>query len=154
MHVHAYHVIPSWTIDGEYIYIYIYLIYTAYVKLYVPLLDTSNSYNPIAVFSITIKWTCTHLWGDVWCYMSWWLSLGSYFVVTITMVTVSYHQIMTKSLQWTSQTFLTNVTNTVLLIFCIKATEHFLDYVATMWHVEIKQEPIQNAVHDSKFADT
>ena len=23
-----------------------------------------------------------------------------------------------------------------------------------MWHVEIKQEPIQNAVHDSKFADT
>ena len=54
MHVHAYHVIPSWTIDGEYIYIYIY-IYTAYVKLYVPLLDTSNSYNPIAVFSITIK---------------------------------------------------------------------------------------------------
>lgn len=36
MHVHAYHVIPSWTIDGEYIYIYIYLIYTAYVKLYVP----------------------------------------------------------------------------------------------------------------------
>ena len=70
------------------------------------------------------------------------------------MVTVSYHQIMTKSLQWTSQTFLTNVTNTVLLIFCNKATEHFLDYVATMWHVEIKQEPIQNTVHDSKFADT